>query len=283
MNMANHHNCVLSTGTVSVIKKSALEAVGLWSGQTITEDCELGLRLHQHGFRGVYVPKPLGKGLMPTDLKALKVQRERWVFGNMQTFVNFLKTSKQKLKLSQLLGIATQLTAWFNFLLLPVLAAATGFGLNLLLGQNIYHTIGTVAVASLGFGILSKWLFFQIALRRTDKPFSAANHAFLVHMGLVWEGATSWIRCLCGENIRFKRTNKFLGKVAGAKIIPNLLLFSLTTLAGVFAIASGNVSWGLAALVLALPFLSVYYLKHITHQTYQLASLNSTPALSKAA
>ena len=283
MNMANHYNCVLSTGTVSVIRKSALEKVGLWSGQTITEDCELGLRFHQHGYRGVYVPKPLGKGLMPTDLKALKVQRERWVFGNMQTLRNFVGNTKHKLRFTQRIGIATQLTAWFSFLLVSVLATVTGVVFYKLQAEPVYLMLSWLGVGAILFELFSKYVFFSIALRHSKNTLAKAWHTFLVNTGLAWEGATSWLRCLLGENIRFKRTNKFLGAVVQAKILPNLTLFIALLIAGILALTSSFYFLGGLSIVASLPFLSVFYLKNITRKTYQLAAVPKAQKLSRAA
>ena len=271
MNMANQYNCVLSTGTVSMIRKEALEQVGLWSGSTITEDCELGLRLHQHGYRGVYVPKSLGKGLMPTDLKALKVQRERWVFGNMQTLLKFLRLPKHKLMFSQCIGIFTQLTAWFNFLILPVLAAASGMLAYALLPRPEWLALGVVGILSVCLHLLLKLLFFRVAFRKQPRPWQSAAGAYLVHLGMAWEGAVSWLRALLGENIRFKRTNKFLIKPDNIDVSANLLMGLLLLIAAGSAFFAGAYLWGSLALLAAPPFGAVLYLKKITERTHALS------------
>ena len=270
MNMANHYNCVLSTGTVSVIRRKALEEVGGWSSSTITEDCELGLRLHQAGFRGVYVPKSLGKGLMPTDLKALQVQRERWVFGNMQTLLKFLRLSKSKLSLSQCTGIITQLTAWFNFLLIPVTGVASG-GLGLLLGGGeVYQSMLLLSLLSVWLYLLGKFLFFRLAFRHRSQSLAKTVDAYLVHLGTAWEGALSWVRCLCGENIRFKRTNKFMNLGGGVFLSSNLWLSALLLLGGACSLFAGFYAEWVLAWLAAPAFASVYFLNRLTTKTYQL-------------
>lgn len=278
MNMANHYNCVLSTGTVSVIRKKALDAVGGWSSSTITEDCELGLRLHQSGFRGVYVPKSLGKGLMPTELKSLQVQRERWVFGNMQTLMKFLRLAKDKLSLSQCTGIITQLTAWFNFLLIPVIGAASG-GLGLLLGGGVvYQSMLLFSLLSVWLYLLGKFLFFRLAFRHRSHPLAKAVDAYLVHLGTAWEGALSWIRCLCGENIRFKRTNKFMALAGGVFLTPNLIFSGLLLLAGACSLFAGYYAEWVLAWLAAPAFGSVYFLNRLTTKTYQLTEQQQASA-----
>lgn len=270
MNMANQLNCVLSTGTVSVIRKEALEAVGGWSSSTITEDCELGLRLHQKGYRGVYVPKSLGKGLMPTDLASLKIQRERWVFGNMQTLSSFLRLPKDKLSLTQCAGIITQLTAWFNFLLLPVIGALSGALGLLLTGQQAYHSILSFSLLSIWLFLLGKFIFFRLVFRHRKHALEHTVDAYLVHLGMAWEGAFSWVRCLCGENIRFKRTNKFLNLGKTRHLNANLLFTAMLTLSGIIAFGTGYYSEGGLAFLAAPAFASVFFLRRLTRHTYVL-------------
>ena len=270
MNMANHFDCVLSTGTVSVIRKRALQEVGGWSGSTITEDCELGLRFHQAGFRGVYVPKPLGKGLMPTDLHDLKVQRERWVFGNMQTLGSFFKLGKEKLNLSQCAGIITQLTAWFNFLLIPIAGAFSGAIGMLFSALPVFHNLLLFSLLSIWTFLVSKFIFFSVAFRNRNKSFSSALDAYLVHLGMAWEGALSWIRCLCGENIRFKRTNKFLSLGKGKDLWANLSFSLVLLFSGTIALVQGYYLEWILAWIASPAFASVYFLRRLTTRTYHL-------------
>ena len=72
---------MLLTGTLSVIRRSALTAAGGWSGRTITEDAELGLRLRRLGYRGRFVDRVVGRGMLPLDLAGLSLQRYRWAAG----------------------------------------------------------------------------------------------------------------------------------------------------------------------------------------------------------
>ena len=270
MNMANHYNCVLSTGTVSVLRKKALMEVGGWSGSTITEDCELGLRLHHAGFRGVYVPKSLGKGLMPTDLYDLKVQRERWVFGNMQTLCFFFKAGKDKLNISQCAGIITQLTAWFNFLLVPILgilSAAVGILFSTL---PVYHSLLVFSLFSIWISLVGKFFFFKIAFRNRTRSFKSAMEAYMVHLGMAWEGAWSWIRCLCGENIRFKRTNKFLSLGKGKDLLSNLSFSLVLLISGTVALVHGYYTEAFFAFLAAPAFASVYFLRSLTTSTLRI-------------
>jgi cellulose synthase/poly-beta-1,6-N-acetylglucosamine synthase-like glycosyltransferase len=76
----------LTTGTMCVVRRQALEAVGGWAEWCCTEDSELAIRLLAAGFRGLYVPITLGRGLMPEMFAGYKRQRFRWIFGPAREF-----------------------------------------------------------------------------------------------------------------------------------------------------------------------------------------------------
>ena len=80
----NERNAIIQHGTMSLVRRSALEQAGSWSEWTITEDAELGLRLFRAGWEAVYSPRSFGRGVMPDDFAAFRKQRFRWAYGAMQ-------------------------------------------------------------------------------------------------------------------------------------------------------------------------------------------------------
>jgi len=80
----DEHNAIIQHGTMCVVRRGALDAVDGWAEWCITEDTELGLRLFERGWRAVYLPQSMGRGLMPDTYAAYKDQRYRWVYGAMQ-------------------------------------------------------------------------------------------------------------------------------------------------------------------------------------------------------
>jgi cellulose synthase/poly-beta-1,6-N-acetylglucosamine synthase-like glycosyltransferase len=80
----NEHNAIIQHGTMTIVRKDALKQIGGWSTWCITEDTELGLRLFESGYGAAYIPRSMGKGLIPDTLKAFQSQRYRWVYGAMQ-------------------------------------------------------------------------------------------------------------------------------------------------------------------------------------------------------
>ncbi|MFT8244513.1 glycosyltransferase [Roseomonas sp. BN140053] len=80
----NERNAIIQHGTMTLIRRSALEGAGGWAEWCICEDSELGLKLMRQGWEAVYCPDSMGRGVMPDDFAAYRKQRHRWAFGAMQ-------------------------------------------------------------------------------------------------------------------------------------------------------------------------------------------------------
>jgi exo-beta-1,3-glucanase (GH17 family)/cellulose synthase/poly-beta-1,6-N-acetylglucosamine synthase-like glycosyltransferase len=80
----NERNAIIQHGTMTLIRKAALENENGWAEWCITEDSQLGLRLFRAGYEAVYSRKSFGKGVMPDDFNAFRKQRYRWAYGAMR-------------------------------------------------------------------------------------------------------------------------------------------------------------------------------------------------------
>lgn len=70
-------------GTSAVFRKRALEEIGGFATETITEDLHTSVRLYKRGWQGVYHNELLSSGLAATDLKNYHIQKLRWAEGNI--------------------------------------------------------------------------------------------------------------------------------------------------------------------------------------------------------
>ncbi|MET0616200.1 MAG: glycosyltransferase [Luteibacter sp.] len=115
MHHRNERNAIIQHGTMTMVRRSALEGTGGWSEWTICEDAELGLRLMHAGYELVYVDELMGKGLTPADFKAYKSQRYRWAFGAMQILKGrwTWMTRKGPLSAGQRFHFLTGWFSWF--------------------------------------------------------------------------------------------------------------------------------------------------------------------------
>ena len=80
----NERNAIIQHGTMTLVRRSALEEVGGWGEWCITEDAELGLRIFEAGYEALYLSYSYGRGLMPDTFIDYKKQRFRWAYGAMQ-------------------------------------------------------------------------------------------------------------------------------------------------------------------------------------------------------
>jgi cellulose synthase (UDP-forming) len=78
-------NVAFCCGSCSVIRRKALDAVGGFPTDSVTEDVLTTLVLLRHGYITRYLNEPLTHGLSPESLTAFYVQRARWCRGGIQT------------------------------------------------------------------------------------------------------------------------------------------------------------------------------------------------------
>ena len=80
----NEVNAIIVHGTMCLIRRTALEAAGGWSSDTICEDTDLGLTILELGWQAHYTNRRYGHGLLPDTFEAYKKQRHRWAYGGFQ-------------------------------------------------------------------------------------------------------------------------------------------------------------------------------------------------------
>ena len=80
----NERNAIIQHGTMTLIRRQALQDAGSWAEWCICEDAELGLKLFRQGWQAVYANRSFGRGVMPDDFAAFRKQRHRWAYGAMQ-------------------------------------------------------------------------------------------------------------------------------------------------------------------------------------------------------
>jgi cellulose synthase/poly-beta-1,6-N-acetylglucosamine synthase-like glycosyltransferase len=126
----NEANAIIEHGTMLVLRRSVLEAVGRWATWCIVEDAELGLRILAAGHRLIYFNRELGWGLVPPTFREYARQRERWAYGAVRIVAHHWR---------QVLGLRPGLTwrqryhflggwlPWFAEVLHPVFSLMAAF------------------------------------------------------------------------------------------------------------------------------------------------------------
>jgi cellulose synthase (UDP-forming) len=99
-------------GSAALLRRSALEQTGGFSGITITEDCETAFELHAKGWTSLYVDKPLIAGLQPETFASFIGQRSRWCQGMFQIMLLKNPALKRGLLPIQRLAYLSSMTFW---------------------------------------------------------------------------------------------------------------------------------------------------------------------------
>jgi len=77
-------NSAFFCGSCAVLRRSALESIGGFKTETVTEDAHTSLVLHSAGYASVYLPTPLAAGLATESYRGYVQQRMRWARGMAQ-------------------------------------------------------------------------------------------------------------------------------------------------------------------------------------------------------
>ncbi len=214
----SYRNAIIFAGTMGLIRRAALDEVGGWDENIITEDAEASLRILARGYRGIYVPRPFGKGIMPLTYEGLRGQRFRWAFGGMQIlrkhWRSLLPWSRSSLSQRQRRDYLLGGLGWFNDALtlgFALFVAATA------LGVLTRHPF--VVQRLQGLGLVLPLLYIALGLIRylwglrvaTGASLTEAAAAMRVNLSLSWIVTLALIRGSIEKRGVFLRTPKFQG------------------------------------------------------------------------
>ncbi|WP_049839250.1 UDP-forming cellulose synthase catalytic subunit [Klebsiella sp. RIT-PI-d] len=79
-------NATFFCGSCAVIRRSALEEIGGFAVETVTEDAHTALKMQRRGWKSAFVDIPLAAGLATERLVLHVIQRTRWARGMTQIF-----------------------------------------------------------------------------------------------------------------------------------------------------------------------------------------------------
>ncbi|MEU8238398.1 glycosyltransferase family 2 protein [Actinoplanes missouriensis] len=83
----NHFNAAFCVGTNVMFRRAALAEIGgIWTGSN-SEDIWTSLELHKRGWKSIYVPQVLARGLAPEDVPSYLKQQLRWACGGFEVLV----------------------------------------------------------------------------------------------------------------------------------------------------------------------------------------------------
>lgn len=150
-------NCVIYGGSNTILSRAALNAIGGFYTETITEDFATGMLIEAAGFASLGLPKPLASGLSASTFKEHIQQRTRWGRGVISTAKQLKYGKNKNLTVLQKLNYWSSVFYWYSpvknlvYILAPMMYAVLAvpmfvcttkelilFWLPMLICQTIY-------------------------------------------------------------------------------------------------------------------------------------------------
>lgn len=284
MHHRNERNAIIQHGTMTMVRRVALEGTGGWSEWTICEDAELGLRLMHAGYDTIYVDEIMGKGVTPADFRAYKSQRYRWAFGAMQILKGRWDwmVKRGPLTLGQRFHFLTGWFSWFADALHMVFTLmALGWTAGMLLAPTLFSLpMQLFLIPVLGFFVAKA--VFGIILYRARVPCGWRDTlmAAIASMGLSHAIARGIWNGLIHQKTAFVRTAKSrrlsggaagaLGPVREEALMAGALLLAIIGMAANFGTRyiEGQL-WMVILAAQAVPYLSAVIGALVAHYSHE--------------
>lgn len=155
------------SGTAGVFRREAIEDVGGWNSDTVTEDLDLSIRLHLKGWRYIYVPTVACPGEIPGSFDCLKLQQFRWARG----FSECLRKYARAILRSDKLGFFQKLEAIMHlgtYFMSPLTIIGIVVGL-------LYYSIFPPSFWLVGYWRYQlAWVLLLLSLMTYTAPFIAS-------------------------------------------------------------------------------------------------------------
>lgn len=138
-------NATFFCGSCAVIRRSALEEIGGFAVETVTEDAHTALKLQRRGWGSAFLDIPLAAGLATERLVLHVIQRTRWARGMTQIFRLDNPLFGRGLTIQQRLCYLSAML-YYQFAL-PRIAFLTAPLAYLLFNLNIIHSSASLLFA----------------------------------------------------------------------------------------------------------------------------------------
>jgi cellulose synthase/poly-beta-1,6-N-acetylglucosamine synthase-like glycosyltransferase len=268
----NERNAIIQHGTMTMVRRRTLEAIGGWAEWCITEDAELGLRLFKEGHKALYIPTTYGRGLMPDTFSDFQKQRFRWAYGAVmimrEHLMALLGLERSQLTAGQRYHFVAGWLPWFADglnLVFNLAALAWSVGMVLVPAQFTppLVTIAAIPLALFAFKVTKSFLLYRFRVTATLRQSLAAGIAGLALSHTiaraVWKG-------LVTRKLGFFRTPKMADAPALLRALADAreeaLLMVALVLAGVCVLLRDDAYmldvrvWALVLFVQSVPYVS---------------------------
>ena len=265
----NEVNAIIVHGTMCLIRRTAMDAAGGWSSDTICEDSDLGLTILELGWRAEYTNRRYGWGLLPQDYLAFKTQRARWAGGAVQIVKKHWRRflpGRSRLDHDQKREFAFGWLSWFGAEIVAVAAAL----LNLIWIPFVVFQVVAIPdplllLPSIAAFLVSLLHFVSAYRARVAVSYKQMLGAMVVFMSVQWTVASAAFKAaLPAQKSYFHRTRKGGSGIAHSRFaaLPEAVLGALLVAGGITVFVTNTyrlLETDLFAAILiiqSLPFLS---------------------------
>lgn len=269
----NERNAIIQHGTMTLIRKTALQGVKGWAEWCICEDAELGLKLFEHGYESFYLNRSFGKGLIPDSFSGYKSQRFRWAYGAMQIMKRhwpFFGLGRKELTLAQKYHFIAGWLPWIADAANLVFVVGSLFWSLMLFLEWVEFPPEIFLIPTVGVFLFKLISGFWMYARRLKVGFAETFGAAVAGTALSHVVGTAILQGLFTSNKPFFRTPKCADKPvlyqAFAMARDELLILATLILCAdglvlKYSIANKQATlWALMLLVQSLPYLSAFAL-----------------------
>lgn len=227
----NKYGTVLAIGANCTFRRTALESIG-GHAAGLAEDMHTSMQLHAKGWKSVYVPAVLARGLVPSTLSAYYKQQLKWSRGVFDLFVHVYPRLFTKFNWSQKIHygiIPLHYLSGFIYLinfLIPILA--------LLLGMSPMHfdlvDFGLVLLPMASCTILIRHFVQWWVMDDEERGFHVVGGLLVI--GTWWIFILGIVYTIAGKKIPYDPTPKDGNEANNWPLnIPNLAVLALSLLA----------------------------------------------------
>ncbi|MDX2250768.1 MAG: glycosyltransferase [Nitrospira sp.] len=235
------HGSAFFAGSGGMFSRRALEAVGGFQTQTVSEDLHTSLVLHARGYESRYLNKVLSVGLMPDTFEGYLRQRTRWAIGSIQTFLHHNPITIRGLTLRQRIDYVGSI--YYFFFGIPRVVCLTAPLSTLLFGIPALHA----GVWGLCLNFFSFYLGSAIAMRPVSRGTRNAFWSDVYEIAMCFALSRAVLATLAhpGKERPFEVTPKGQLVAQGpqgelARVYPHLAVFTVLVLGAV----AGFYQWG---------------------------------------
>lgn len=277
----NEYDAIIQHGTMTVVRKSAIDKVGPWAQWCICEDSEMGLRLMEGGYQAAYLNHSYGKGLTPDTFSGYKKQRFRWAYGAVQILKGHWRAMlpfgrhSHELTFRQKFHFVAGWAPWFADAINVIFTVASIFWAAgvCIAPQYFQLPLALFLVPTLGlfvFKVLHSYILYAV---RVPCTFSQRIGASIAGLSLTYTIGWAMLYGIFTSKLPFMRTPKMENKpalVAGLTMAwEEAILFGLLWAAAIAVwVLFGGIDpearlWSMLMMVQSLPFGAAVYISMV--------------------